>query len=327
MQCYPAIVFAAVCILWCGSGATAQQSVNLHLNDQEYFEMPGLNVMAFQDIYPEGHQAGVSIIQNGVRVATNGDLRLDATPGQWQPMPKQDKRVVNQKDNEITTWLSYPDPSRNRTGFNPTDYPDLDFSYQVRVRGEGNHFRIIVDLDKPLPVQFVGKVGFNLELYPATLFGKAWYLGPQSGIFPRQPEGPDQKDADADVEPVPLASGRRLSVAPEEDSQRLVIESRTADLLLLDGRNQHNNGWFVVRSLVPAGATAGAIDWLVSPHAIPGWKYQPVVHVSQVGYHPAQEKIAIVELDSADRGEDALSVKRVREDGGFEEVLSGKPKA
>lgn len=327
MQCHPAIVFAAVCILWCGSGATAQQSVNLHLNDQEYFEMPGLNVMAFQDIYPEGHQAGVSIIQNGVRVATNGDLRLDATPGQWQPMPKQDKRVVNQKDNEITTWLSYPDPSRNRTGFNPIDYPDLDLSYQVRVRGEGKNFRIIVDLDKPLPVQFVGKVGFNLELYPATLFGKAWYLGPQSGIFPRQPEGPDQKDADADVEPVPLASGRRLSVAPEEDSQRLVIESRTADLLLLDGRNQHNNGWFVVRSLVPAGATAGAIDWLVSPHAIPGWKYQPVVHVSQVGYHPAQEKIAIVELDSADRGEDALSVKRVREDGGFEEVLSGKPKA
>ena len=86
----------------------------LQLNDREYFEMPGLNVMAFQDIYPEGHQSGVVIIQNGVRVSTNGDLRLDLTPGQWQPMPKQDKRVVNKQDNEITTWLSYPDPSRNR---------------------------------------------------------------------------------------------------------------------------------------------------------------------------------------------------------------------
>ena len=67
-----------------------QPAPELKLNDKEYFEMPGLNVMAFQDIYPEGHQAGVSIIQNGVRVATNGDIRLDPTPGQWQPISKQE---------------------------------------------------------------------------------------------------------------------------------------------------------------------------------------------------------------------------------------------
>jgi endoglucanase len=297
----------------------------LQLNDQEYFEMPGLNVMAFQDIYPEGHQAGVSIIQNGVRVATNGDLRLDPTPGQWQPMPKQDKRVVNKQENEITTWLSYPDPSRNRTGYNPIDYPDLNLSYQVHVRGEGQSIRIVVDLDRPLPAQFVGKVGFNLELYPATLFGKSWYLGKQSGIFPRQAEGPDDKDSSGDVEPVPLATGRRLSVAPEAEAQRLMIESRTGDLQLLDGRNKHNNGWFVVRSLVPEGATTRAIDWVVTPHAIPGWKYQPVVHVSQVGYHTRQKKIAIIELDSSDAGQDTLQVKRISEDGGLAEVLSGKP--
>ncbi len=281
--------------------------------------------MAFQDIYPEGHQGGVSIIQNGVRVATNGDLRLDQTPGQWQPMPKQDKRAANQPSNEITAWLSYPDPGRNRTGFNPIDYPDLNLSYQVHVRGEGQNIRIVVDLDRPLPAQFVGKVGFNFELYPAALFGKGWYLGKQSGIFPRQPAGPDVKDASGDVEPVPLAAGRRLSIAPEVEAQRMIIESKTGDLQLLDGRNKHNNGWFVVRSLVPAGATTGAIDWVISPNAIPGWKYSPVVHVSQVGYHPTQKKIAIVELDGSDAADDVVSVKRVSEDGTFEDTLSGKP--
>jgi len=231
----------------------------LHLTDLEYFELPGINVMAFQDIYPEGHQAGVSIIQNGMRVATNGDLRLDVTPGQWQPMPKQDKRVVDQKANQITTWLSYPDPARNRTGYNPIDYPDLNLSYQVRAVGAGQSIHVIVDLDQPLPAKFVGKVGFNLELYPATLFGKSWYLGKQSGIFPRQAEGPDLRDSDGQVEPVPLASGSRLSVAPEVDAQRLVIESRAGDLQLYDGRNQHNNGWFVVRSLISASATKAAV--------------------------------------------------------------------
>jgi hypothetical protein len=30
--------------------------------------------MVFEDIYPEGHQGGVEIIQHGVRVATNGDV-------------------------------------------------------------------------------------------------------------------------------------------------------------------------------------------------------------------------------------------------------------
>jgi hypothetical protein len=287
--------------------------------------MPGLNVMAFQDIYPEGHQAGVSIIQNGERVATNGDLRLDPTPGQWQPMPKQDQRVVNRQANEITTWLSYPDPERNRTGFNPIDYPDLKLSYQIHVRGEGQNVRVTVDLDQPLPATFVGKVGFNFELYPTSLFGKSWYLGDQSGIFPRQPNGPEVKDTAGEIQPAPLAAGKRLSVAPEVEAQRLIIESRKSDLQLFDGRNKHNNGWFVVRSLVPANTTKAAIDWMISPHAIPGWKYSPAVHVSQVGYHPKQKKVAIIELDSSDGAKDLFHLKRIAEGGGFEDVLTGAP--
>ncbi len=310
------------------SSVMAQQpsQPTFQLNDQEYFQItPGTNVMAFQDIYPEGHQSGVSIIQNGARVATNGDLRLDATPGQWQPMPRQDKRVVNKQANEITTSLSYPDPGRNRTGFNPIEYPDLNLTYQVRVRGDGKSIRIIVDLDRPLPAEFVGRVGFNFELYPTTLFGKSWYLGSESGIFPRQANGPDVADKYGEIQPLPFATGRRLSVAPEEKAQQLIIESLTGDLQLLDGRNKHNNGWFVVRSLVPAGATTKAIEWILTPNAIPGWKYQPVVHVSQVGYHPKQKKIAIIELDSDDPAADSFHLKRVSEEGGFEDVLSSKP--
>src|ERR1035441_380427 len=75
------------------------QTADLRLNQKEYFEAPGINVMAFQDIYPDGHQGGVSIIQNGVRVATNGDIRLEPAPGQWQPMPKQDARSVDAASN------------------------------------------------------------------------------------------------------------------------------------------------------------------------------------------------------------------------------------
>ena len=303
------------------------QGTSLKLNAKEYFEAPGVNVMAFQDIYPDGHQGGVSIIQNGVRVATNGDLRLDPAPGQWQPMPKQDARSVDAATNTITTTLSYPDPTKNRTGFNPINYPDLQFTYKVRVQAEGEAVHVIVDLDKPIPAAFVGKVGFNFELFPNDLFGRSWYLGSESGIFPRQANGPERRDDTGEVQPVPLATGRRLSVAPETEAQRMLIESKTGELELLDARSKRNNGWFVVRSLVQAGATKGAIEWVITPHAIPGWRYQPVIHVSQVGYHPAQRKLAIVEMDRDDAAKEPVRVLRIAEDGGSKEVLAKVPTA
>lgn len=297
----------------------------LQLNEQEYFERPGVNVMVFHDFYPEGHQGGVSIIQNGVRLASNGDVRLEPTPGQWQPVPVQHQRVVDPDRNQITVRLSYPDSSRHRKGFNPIIYPDLHFVYQVRVTGEGEGFRITVDLDEPLPEEWIGKVGFNLELFPGDLFGKSWYMDDASGLFPLQANGPVEVDADNEFQPVPLAAGKRLTVAPETESHRLIIESISGDLYLYDGRNKHNNGWFIVRSLIPSGATEGAIEWLVYPHAVPGWMYSPVVHVSQVGYHPDQEKMAIIEQDASDTAARMIRVKRVLENGGFEEVLSGQP--
>ena len=326
------VLLAAICMAGSLMGQTpaarqptTHNNAGLHLNAKEYFSAPGVDVMAFQDIYPDGHQGGLSIIQNGVRVATNGDIRLDPAPGQWQPMPKQDARVVDRAANTITTTLSYPDPAKNRTGFNPINYPDLNLTYKVRVRGEGSSIHVTVDLDQPIPANFVGKVGFNFELFPNDLFGRSWYLGAASGIFPRQANGPELYDSSGEVQPTPLASGPKLSIAPETEGQRIVIESKTGDLSLLDARSKRNNGWFVVRSLVPAGATTGAIDWVITPHAIPGWRYQPVIHVSQVGYHPGQKKLAIVELDREDKALKPLRVLRIKEDGGTAEVLSAAP--
>lgn len=298
---------------------------SLWLNEKEYFSRPGVDVMAFHDIYPEGHQGGLNIIQAGERVASNGDIRLSATPGQWQPIPKQEKREVLRDSNEIVTTLSYPDLSRHRKGFNPIDYPDLKLRYKVRVRGEGPAIRVLVDFDEPVPAEWIGRVSFNLELYPASLFGKTWYLDSASGIFPRQANGPDRKDPHGDIIPAPLAIGRRLSVAPETSTQHLLIESRTGELQLLDGRNEHNNGWFVVRTPVPEGKTTGAIDWVITPHAPASWKSEPVIHVSQAGYHPAQSKVAVLELDASDTPTPAAKLLRISENGGFETAHSGRP--
>jgi hypothetical protein len=298
----------------------------LRLNELEYLEMPGLNVMLAHDYYPEGHQGGVGIIQNGLRVATNGDIRLDRTPGQWQPVPKVGKRVVDRATGEISLRAEFPDESKNRKGFNPVDYPDLRFAYIVRVRPEGQAFRIVVDLEQPLPDEWVGRVGFNMELFPGLLFGKTFATDTQSGIFPRQANGPGTLDAKGDYQIAPLASGKRLVIAPESDRQRMTIDDvNGGGLELVDGRGQHNNGWFVIRSLVAKGATKGAVEWLVAPHAIPGWMSAPTVQVSQVGYHPKQQKWAIVELDARDTRRPPVVVSRITETGTLETALRADP--
>jgi endoglucanase len=306
-------------------GPAASQEAGFRLHERGYLERGGVNVMAFQDIYPEGHQGGVSIVQHDVRVASNGDLRLEATPGQWQPVPRQLDRVVDRDRSEIITRLMYPDSSKHRQGFNPIVYPDLALQYTVRVRAEGEAVRLVVDLDEPLPAEWVGRVGFNLELFPTELFGRGWYLGGASGVFPRQANGPAHRSGDGEIEAVPLARGPRLTVAPESPRQQLIIESLTGDLELLDGRVKHTNGWFVVRSEVPAGATAGAIEWLVRPHAVEGWLREPVVQLSQVGYHPRQRKVAVIEVDSRDIGIARARLRRVREQGGFEDIVTAEP--
>jgi hypothetical protein len=313
-----------------GNTVIAQQTTGvpgMHLNKEEYLENQGVNVMLAHDFYPEGHQGGVGVIQNGMRVATNGDIRLEPTPGQWAAIPKVGKRVIDTKNQEISVQMEFPDSSINRKGFNPIIYPDLHFKYRIRVEPVGESFRIIVDLDNPLPDAWIGKVGFNFELYPGNLFGKSYAMDQVTGIFPRQPNDQIRKDSEENFQTDPMARGNSLTIAPESDLQRMSIVNENGDgLQLLDGRGRHNNGWFVVRSLVAKGATHHAISWLVTPHAIAGWRSDPVVQVSQVGYHPLQEKIAVIELDKHDNNRRETSLVRIGANGEFKTVLKGSPK-
>ena len=315
-----------------------------------YFQNEGVNIMAFDDIYPEGHQGGVSLIMHGNRVATNGDIRLEPTPGQWQPVPKQRDRKVDPESNTITAFMSFPDSSRHMTGFNPMIYPDLVFDYTVTVKGMGESVVVTVDLEKPIPQQFIGKVGFNLELFPGALFGKPWIMDNQSGIFPLQPNGPTREEpsnhahpgdfnpegkasADQlagqgyspiiadDIVSEPYATGNRFVVRPDDPLNKFTIESQSAELKLYDGRMNHNNGWFVVRSEIPAGKTSEAIKWVITPNVVNDWLYEPVVQISQVGYHTNQKKVAVIELDNRETKRDNPALYKITDEG-EQEVLT-----
>ena len=335
-------LFASVLALLCGSSTLHAQ--DFKLTSSGYFKNQGVDVMAFDDIYPEGHQGGVCIIMNGHRVATNGDIRLEATPGQWQPVPKQLDRKLG--DNSITATLCYPDSSRHLTGFNPMIYPDLHLIYTVNVESKGKNIEVTVDLDRPIPQEFIGKVGFNLEFFPGSLFGKPWIMDGQSGIFPQQPNSPlmttqpnylhtgnyhDGKKSLADMDKLigkgyspivaddiisePYAKGTKFTSRPDDPYNKVTIESLSGDLQLFDGRMNHNNGWFVLRSNIKPGVTKGAVKWIITPNVVADWMYQPVIQTSQIGYHPTQDKEAVIEMDIRDNRKETAQIIRIDADG------------
>ena len=333
-------IFAVISLLTAITG----HAQTFRLNADGYFNAGGTDVMAFSDFYPEGHQGGVCVIMNGLRIATNGDIRLEATPGQWQPVPKQLSRKTD--GNRIVTTLCYPDSSRHMTGFNPMVYPDWNVNYVVTVEPQGKGLLVTVDLDTPVPDFLLGKVGFNLEFYPGYLFGRPWVMDQQSGIYPQQPNSPllqvatnrghegnffagkglkadpAQFDGEGysplradDIIAEPYAVGTKFTSRPDDKSQKLTVESLTGPLKLYDGRMNHNNGWFVLRSEIAKGATKGAVRWMITPEVDSQWRYQPVIQTSQIGYQPQQQKRIVIETDKRDNTIESLQVVRIDTDG------------
>ena len=304
------------------SAGTCQDK--LTINDSEYFSSSGISVFLFSDFYFEGHQGGINIIQNGTRVASNGDLRLESSPGQWEAYSQLDNKDIDKEDNTITLSLSYPNEQAKNRQFNPVKYPDLELKYKIIVKGEGNGFRITVSLDKPIPKEWLGKAGFVLELYPGDLFGKSYFMDDQAGIFPIQLNGPVFGSGKNDLRVEPLASGKKLILAPESEKQRMTIESISGPLELIDGRSLHNNGWFIVRSLIIKGVTSNAVEWIVTPSVGSGTKYGPVIHINQVGYLPKQNKKALIECDKTDSLEESVKVQRILPSGAVETAFTGE---
>ncbi len=281
------------------------------LNDAGYFHTRGLDVLAFSNTYDgnfsDSKIAGVELIHHGVRTATNGDVRLSPTPEQWDVVATQLERTVDPASGTVTTRLRYDAE---------------DFEYAVRVAPRGDGVAIQVLLDEPLPAALVGKAGLNLEFLPSAYFGKSWLTEAGSGQLPLYPAGPSARGADGTTVRLPMARGHALTLAPEDPQRRVTLRSPRAELGLYDGRNQAQNGWYVVRSLLPAGKTGTVLEWTLEGGTVPDWTRPTVIGHSQVGYHPAQRKVAVLERDRNAAPAGKARLLRVDADGSAREAFA-----
>ena len=306
----------------------------LKLNQSEYFETAGLNVFVFNNEYNgffyDEKTAGIELIHHGVRTATNGAVRLRSTPEQWDLVPRILERKVDNKNNSIDVVLRYD---------------DYDFNSRVNVTAKDDGVVISVYLDKPLPEKLDGHAGFNLEFLPSAYFEKTYLMDNYPGIFPLYPSGPtvvkpntdkitqfsghttfDDRGRNEFVDPLPITTGSTFILAPEDPERRVEINSTEGKLMLFDGRNVAQNGWYVVRSLIPANKIGKVIEWYLKANTIKDWKRSPVIGFSQVGYNPSQKKVAIIELDKNDTPLKSASLFQVKPNGEYAEILTGDVK-
>ena len=296
----------------------------LKLNNLEYFETPGVNVLVYSNQYTgmfyDEKTAGIEIIHHGVRTSTGGAVRLQNTPEQWDLIPTVVSRKVDTLNNSVDVVLKYA---------------DYDFTSRINVTAKDKGVLISVYLDNPIPQELEGRAGLNLEFLPASYFEKTYMADGKPGLFPLYPSGSttieplskkikqyaghstfDDRGRGEFIVPQPIASGKTIILAPEDPKRLVKIQSTgDAELMLFDGRNLAQNGWYIVRTLLPAGRTGNVVQWYLEPNAIPGWKRDPVIGFSQAGYLPGQEKIAVIELDKNDPPLVTASVFQVTPEG------------
>src|SRR5271157_1049460 len=303
----------------------------MQVTDSGYLNTQGFSVMlydsTFHPIFVDEKNAAMQLILHGERIATNGDVRLMPTPEQWDLVAQLKGHQADKEHNRLTAQLSFP---------------SYHMDYRLEVAAEPGGVRVSVNLDKPLPEKLAGRAGFNLEFLPSVYVGKTYAVdGGAFGVFPRSPQDPMQKvlpsaddpkklpyqqewdEAKGYTQPLPLITGKSITFAPEDPLRRISITSETAPLALYDGRNRAQNGWFVLRTLIPSGKTEGAVVWHIRPSVIPNWTRPPMVAHSQVGYPPNFPKVAVIELDPKFDAPKTAKVLRLADDGSYKQVFEG----
>ena len=312
--------------------ASFSQAQDLQLNDSCYFERQGVNVLVFSNSFNGGFNdeknSGIEIIQHGIRAIQGGAVRLNNTPEQWDLVPKMTYRNVNREQGSIEVGLRYE---------------DYDFDSRVVVTAQGKAVEIAVWLDKPVPEELVGNAGLNLEFLPSRYWLKTFSMDGRLNRFPRyatsqtvarpNSEKPrqfkgfktyDDRGTGRFVDPLPLETGHSITMAMDDPERMIRIHSNDAELKLYDGRMLAQNGWFVLRSVLPAGKTGKVVSWTVEPYAVEGWIRKPNIGFCQVGYTPDQPKVSVIELDKNDSPKAVAALMRINEDGTVSKAYEGK---
>jgi len=274
----------------------------IEMKPEGYFEKPGFTFLVYHNDYLVGKRGGLQMFLHDKRVADAGEVICMTTGGRPLGFDAKEtgKRAVDLEKN---------------LSIIPEKIKPLGIAYRLVCRTDGESIFITVKLDKPVDWSKISQFMLKLEIYPREYLYKTYRGGNFTGYFHERYMGKMML--------IPLA--KKISIAPEDNLRAFTITSEDAGLGLIDGRGLGNiNGFFIFAAL-PPGSSQQQFSMKITPRIDPQWRREPVIQVSQVGYHPAQKKIAVLELDTRSTNIEEMKLIRLDQDGNKKLIKSDIP--
>ena len=279
--------------------SNSSQGSSIVLNAKEYFAAPGFAFLLFHNQYLGGMQGGLQMIQHGDRVLDSGDFYIVPNGHARPPAQRALRRVVDRNSGTATIFGEVE-------GWNA--------GYRLVTRTDGKRISIRLQVDRSLDRRRLSEAGLRIYLYPKSYFSTACTSDAGSCIVPRQYGGGE----------VLVGAAHQLNFAPNHSLLAFKVSRRDGTLNLLDNRRRSPQSWFPIEA--PLAVDSTSLEITIESRIQPQWRRAPVIAVSQVGYHPDQNKLAVVELDPRDELRDAVRLYRMTPDGGTEQVKTARLK-
>ncbi|NIA12946.1 MAG: hypothetical protein GWP08_02610 [Nitrospiraceae bacterium] len=300
-----AYVTGLAMVLFCLLASVCQAQIVL--NEEGYFEGPGLNFLVYHNTYIGGRQGGLQMLLHGTRVLDAGTLFYRTVDGKGVSYYSDDDKKVGERQLDLDQGVVSLS----------CEFTGAEMKHDLVVGTDGESITISARLDKPVDWDKISECVLKIEIFPEAYFGKAYMGGGVSDFFRHRHMG----------RRVLIPSAKEIVVAPESPLQTLTFSANNAVLSLRDERRDLKvSGYMVFASLTP-GSTETSFSMTISPTLDSTWRRPPVIQFSQLGYHPAQQKIAVLELDSRETDAHAMELLRVDKTGTFNVVKTMEPVA
>lgn len=274
----------------------------IELKPEGYFETPGFAFLVYHNDYLVGKRGGLEMFLHGMRVLDAGEVVCQTAGGGYYAF---DSTEIGKRTVDLEKGICIL----------PGKIKALNINYKIIARTDGQSIILTTEFGKPIDWKKVTSVMLKLEIYPKEYRYKTYYGGADSGYFSQRYQGKTMLVPDA----------QEISVAPEDSLRAFKVFSEDAALRLIDGRGTANHAGFIISASLRPPSSQKTFSLQITPRIDPSWRSRPVIQVSQVGYHPNQKKMAVIELDSRTSGIEEVKVSLLDKDGRKKIVKSGKP--
>ncbi len=249
----------------------------IELQPSGYFKAPGFRFLVYQNDYLGGRLGGLEMILQGKRVLDAGNVVCLTTDG---------KKYGYYDDSDDKRGEQNVDLKKDQVSY-PVELLPLGLKYKVNVISDGKSVTIQIDLDQAVDWEKVKEIAFRIEIYPEEYDYKTFNGGGISDYFYEQHMG----------RRVLIPNAEKIVIAPEDPQRKITFKGNNVTLSLRDERRDLNVSGYMLFASLKKGSSQKSFSLKITPSIDPAWTKEPIIEVSQVGYHPEQKKIAFLEVD------------------------------